>query len=93
MKDLNKIIVTPVITEKAGAMKEKKKYVFRVARDANKLEVRKAVENLYKVKVEKVNMILMTPKYKRVRYQYGYTDVWKKAIVTLKEGEIDVYKA
>lgn len=93
MKDMNKIIVTPVITEKAGAMKAAKKYVFRVDMDSNKLEVKKAIEQLYKVKVEKVNMVLMTPKYKRVRREYGYTNVWKKAIVTLKEGEIDVYKA
>lgn len=92
MKDLNKILLTPIITEKASSMKPVKKYFFNVAMDSNKIEVKKAVESLYKVKVDKVNIILTCPKMKRVRYRYGYTSMWKKAIVTLKEGEIDIYK-
>jgi len=93
MKDLNQILIAPVLTEKSGAMKELKKYVFRVSTDSNKIEVRKAVETLYKVKVDKVNIVNMAPKWKRVRTNYGYTDQWKKAVVTLKDGEIDFYKA
>lgn len=93
MKDLNTILVAPIITEKASGMKTAKKYCFRVAMDANKIEVKKAVELVYKVKVDKVNMLVANPKMKRVRQQYGLTDVWKKAVVTLKEGEIDFYKA
>lgn len=98
MKDMNTILVMPIITEKATAMnpekdkKKAKKYSFRVAVDSNKIEVKNAVEKLYKVKVDKVNMIVMNPKWKRVRSNYGYTDIWKKAIVTLKEGDIDIFK-
>lgn len=92
MKDLNTILIAPIITEKASAMKTQKKYLFKVTMDANKIEVKKAVETLYKVKVDKVNMVIMCPKLKRVRFRYGYSDLWKKAIVALKEGEIDVYK-
>jgi large subunit ribosomal protein L23 len=93
MKDLNTVLITPIITEKASKMKTSKKYAFKIARSANKIEVKKAVESLYKVKVEKVNVALMSPKWKRVRSSYGYTDMWKKAVVTLREGEIDFYKA
>ncbi len=91
MKDYNSILLAPIITEKASDMKDSKKFLFKVAKDANKIEVKKAVESLYKVKVNKVNIILMCPKLKRVRYRYGLTDMWKKAIVTLKEGEINFY--
>ncbi len=93
MTKSNVIVIAPVITEKAGAMKEEKKYMFKVAVSSNKIEIKKAIEDMYKVKVDKVNVMNMNPKYKRVRMKYGYTDAWKKAVVTLKEGEIDVYKA
>ena len=92
MKDMNTILIAPIITEKASSMKDEKKYLFEVAIDANKIEVKNAVEKIYKVKVSKVNMVTMRPKWKRVRTQYGLTDLWKKAVVTLKEGEIDFYK-
>lgn len=92
MKDINTILVSPIITEKASDFKSQKKYMFRVQIDTNKIEVKYAVEKLYKVEVEKVNMVNMKPKLKRVRLHVGYTDSWKKAIVTLKDGEIDFYK-
>jgi large subunit ribosomal protein L23 len=92
MKDINNILIAPVITEKVSAQKSEKKYGFKVSMDSNKIEVKKAIETLYKVKVDKVNMVIVTPKMKRVRTSYGYSDQWKKAIVTLSEGEIDVYK-
>ncbi len=92
MKDLNTILKSPVLSEKASALKPSKKYIIEVAMDANKIEIKKAVESLYKVKVSKVNTSRMPSKWKRVRTSYGYTSQWKKAIVTLKDGEIDFYK-
>lgn len=93
MKEISRVLLSPVISEKASGMKPLKKFVFRVAMDANKIEVKQAVETFYKVKVDKVNIVMGHPKLKRVRLQYGYTRLWKKAIVTLKEGDIDFYKA
>jgi large subunit ribosomal protein L23 len=92
MKDVNVILKSPVLSEKASAMKPKKKFVFEVAKNANKIEIKKAVETLYKVKVAKVNTGNMPSKWKRVRLHYGLTSEWKKAVVTLKEGDIDFYK-
>ena len=93
MKDYSIILNSPVISEKASALKELKKYVFRVSVDSNKIMIKKAVEDLYKVEVESVNVINMKPKYKRIRGNYGFTRHWKKAVVTLRKGEIDFYKA
>lgn len=87
-----KILIRPIITEKAGDMKEKNKYVFEVDRRTNKIEVKKAIESVYKVTVEKVNISNLKPKPKRIRMNAGYTRRWKKAVVTLKKGEIDLYK-
>jgi large subunit ribosomal protein L23 len=88
MRDTHGIIRGPVITEKAGAeMDEGGKYVFEVDIRANKIEIRKAVEAAFKVKVTKVNTISMRGKLKRVRWQIGKTPDWKKAIVTLKKGD------
>jgi len=86
------ILQAPVLSEKASSGKEQKKYIFEVADCANKIEIKKAVEDLYKVKVESVNIINVKPKPKRVRYKYGLNRMYKKAIVTLKTGEIDFYK-
>ena len=67
------------------------KYLFWVAKDSNKIEIKKAVEDIYKIKVDGVNTITMRGKSKRVRYAVGKTPDWKKAVVTLKEGnKIDV---
>lgn len=92
MKDLNILLKSPVLSEKASALKPVKKFVFEVAKDANKIEIKRAVESLYKVKVKKVNTSVMPSKWKRVRTNYGYTSQWKKAVVTLIEGDIDFYK-
>lgn len=92
MKDFNIILKSPVLSEKASALKTAKKFVFEVAKDANKIEIKKAVEAIYKVKVKKVNTAVMPSKWKRVRTNYGYTSQWKKAVVTLIEGDIDFYK-
>ena len=71
---------------------EDKKYVFQVAIDANKVEIKKAVEEIFGVKVVRVNTLTVKPKTKRVRYVAGKTRSWKKAIVTLAEGDtIEVF--
>ena len=87
MKDARDIIIRPIITEHSYDMIEQNKYTFEVARDANKIEIGKAVEELFSVTVTKVNTLNVKPKKKRVRYQQGYTRQWKKAMVTIAPGE------
>ena len=87
MKDARDIIIRPIITEHSYDLIEMNKYTFEVARDANKIEIAKAVEELFSVTVKKVNTLNVKPKKKRIRYNYGFTRRWKKAIVTIAEGE------
>ena len=77
------IILKPVITEKSMDGVASKRYTFKVAVNATKPEIAKAVEELFGVKVAKVNTINMKKKPKRMGYHFGYTAEWKKAIVTL----------
>ncbi|MCM1334159.1 MAG: 50S ribosomal protein L23 [Bacteroides sp.] len=77
------IIIRPIITEKSMDGLAERKYTFRVMKSANKIEVKKAVEALFGVKVEKVNTISVKGKKKRMGRNEGYTSDWKKAIVTL----------
>ncbi len=85
MKTAQDIIIAPVITEKSMSGIADKKYTFKVARDANKIEIAEAVEALFKgTKVAKVNTISVRGKMKRMGRYSGYTAAWKKAIVTLK---------
>ncbi|MEC7726666.1 MAG: 50S ribosomal protein L23 [Planctomycetota bacterium] len=86
------VVRRPVVTEKsAGVQESKNQYTFEVAKAANKVEVRKAVETLFSVKVEAVNIITMPAKRRRVFGRPGHSPAWKKAIVTLKDGDsIDV---
>ena len=84
MKLAQDIIIKPVITEKAMDGIADKRYTFKVDPDATKPEIAKAVEELFGVKVAKVNTINMKRKPKRLRYQSGHTSAWTKAIVTLK---------
>ncbi|MBQ4511315.1 MAG: 50S ribosomal protein L23 [Clostridia bacterium] len=83
MKFAQDIILKPVITEKSMDGIASKRYTFKVATDATKPEIAKAVEELFGVEVAKVNVINMKKKPKRMGYHYGYTSEWKKAIVTL----------
>jgi len=83
MKFAQDIILKPIITENSMDMIADKKYVFKVAKDATKPEIAKAVEELFGVKVDAVNTINMKKKPRRLRYSEGYTAAWKKAIVTL----------
>jgi large subunit ribosomal protein L23 len=85
MKDPRDIIRRPVITEEATEMMELKKYVFEVDPNANKVEVKKAIEQIFGVKVKKVNTIRVKGKQKRFGRFTGKTAEKKKAIVTLTE--------
>ncbi len=80
------ILIRPVLTEKAVNLNEKEnKLVFEVAMDANKIEIRKAVEEIFGVKVKEVRTMIVKPKQKRVGYgKPGYTKKWKKAIVRIE---------
>ena len=84
MKLAQDIIIKPIITEKAMDGIADKRYTFKVDPDATKPEIAKAVEELFGVKVAKVNTINVKRKPKRLRYQSGHTSAWTKAIVTLK---------
>ena len=78
------IIKRPIITEKSMAQGDIKRYTFEVAKDANKIEIAKAVEEIFGVKVAKVNTLNMQGKVKRMgRYPEGRRASWKKAMVTL----------
>ncbi len=80
------IIKCMLRTEKGAAIEKKRQYMFLVNPKATKVQVREAVEDIYKVKVQSVNITIAPGKLKRVRTKYGYTSDKKKAIVTLKEG-------
>jgi len=87
MKEPQKIIVRPLVTEKSTQQKElRNQYVFEVHRNANKIEIQSAVERLFKVKVVQVRTTNVLGKLKRVGRKYGKRPDWKKAIVTLREG-------
>lgn len=73
-------------TEKGTKLMQQNKYLFTVDKLANKIQIKKAVEEVYKVKVADVNVMNMKGKPRRVRYQLGHTSDWKKAVVTLKKG-------
>ena len=90
----HEIIISPIITEKSTTLSEEQgKYAFMVPLRANKVEIRKAVERLFKVHVRSVNTMRMHGKKKRVRFRQGMTSDWKKAIVTLQEGQrLDVFE-
>ena len=91
MKDSYVVVKNLLRTEKGTILLAENKYLFEVDRKANKLEIKKAVEDIYKVKVSNVNTIAMRGKQKRVRYKKGKTPDWKKALVTLKQGStIDI---
>lgn len=88
MADAYGVIKALLRTEKTTQQHEPQgKYLFLVSNSANKIQVRQAVEHIYKVKVKAVNAFVATGKLKKVRYQLGRTPDLKKAIVTLKKGE------
>lgn len=87
MKTSYDILKNILRTEKGTQMLPENKYLFHVAIDANKIQIRQAVEDVYNVKVIGVNTLKMHGKWKRLRYKSGMTPDWKKAIVTLKAGD------
>ena len=94
MKEVHQIIRRPLVTEKSTQQKEKNnQYAFEVNPKANKIEIQSAVERLFKVKVSQVRTCSVLGKVKRLGRKYGKRADWKKAIVTLKEGDrIDFFE-
>lgn len=87
MNSVYNVIIRPVVSERSFDLMNQNKYTFEVAKQAPKEEIADAVEKLFGVHVVKVNTISVKPKTKRVRYQAGKTRSWKKAIVTVAEGD------
>lgn len=89
MKDPRSVVQRMLLTEKGTRLTEKaNQYLFRVHPSANKIEIKNAIEKIFNVKVKKVNTMKRLGKAKRVRtMNYGMTAAWKRAVVTLKEGQ------
>ncbi len=87
MKDPRQVIIRPIVSEHSYDMMGDNCYTFEVAKESNKVEIAQAIEAIFDVKVVKVNTLNVKAKPKRVRYQVGKTRTWKKAMVTLKEGD------
>ena len=84
----DQVIIEPIVTEKSNLSREKGKYSFRVDARANKIQVMQAVRALFGVHPVACNIMRVKGKPKRVRAQPGYTAGWKKAVVTLRSGEV-----
>ncbi len=90
----NDIILKPVISEKTTELMGIHKYVFKVSMKANKHLVSRAINELFGVQPEKVNVMTVRGRLRRLRYRVGKRSAWKKAIVTLKPGEkIELFEA
>jgi len=88
MNDIHRVIRRPLITEKSDIQKgDYNQLTFEVSKDSNKIEIKKAVEKLFKVKVLNVNTVNIKGKPKRLGKSFGRRKDWKKAIVTLKSGD------
>jgi large subunit ribosomal protein L23 len=81
------IVKNLVRTEKSTSQEKQQKYLFRVSTTATKIDIKRAVQEIYKVKVQDVNTINVPGKLKRVRQKAGYSSSWKKAVVSLQEGQ------
>ncbi|MEE9324507.1 MAG: 50S ribosomal protein L23 [Dehalococcoidia bacterium] len=91
--ELLEIVRRPIITEKSTALQDKNKYAFEVSSKANKIQIKQSVEKAFNVKVTKVNVITMPGKTRYVGRRRVCSSPWKKAIVTLKEGEkIEIFE-
>ena len=92
MKNAFEVIIAPVLTEKTNALIQDKKYTFRVAPGAGKIEIAQAVEELFKVKVADVNIMNYLGKTKRSGRtgKIGRRPNWKRAVITLAEGSIEI---
>ncbi len=94
-RDPYTVLLSPLLTEKITAMRESgNKVAFLVRRDSNRIEIKRAVESALKVKVERVNVMNVRGKTKRLGRFVGKRSDWKKAVVTLKEGEkLELYES
>jgi large subunit ribosomal protein L23 len=94
MRDARNIVIRPVISEKSYAMIANNRYTFEVDKSASKIEIGKAVAEIFDVTVVKVNTMTVNGKPRRLRYSSGHTKTWKKAVVKLKEGDtIELFHA
>jgi large subunit ribosomal protein L23 len=84
---LEKVLIEPVLSEKANTLREQNKYVFRVDPSADKLQIKEAVRKLFKVNPISCTVMVVGGKPKRLRRKAGYTSSWKKAIVRLPAEE------
>ncbi len=94
MKDARDIIIKPVVSEKSmQLMQDNNTYSFQVSKKANKVEIRKAIQEIFNVKVEKVNTMNVLGKKRRLGRNEGKRPDWKKALVKLAEGdEIEIFE-
>mgnify|MGYP000845587771 CR=1 FL=1 len=94
MKGPHEVVLQPLLTEKGTRLREEaNQYLFRVAREANKVEIKRAIEQLFKVTVLDVRTLRVEGKLKRLGRFQGRRPSWKKAIATLKPGDsIDLYE-
>ncbi len=92
MENAYQVVIAPLVTEKNNELATQKKYAFKVASKARKIEIAQAVERLFNVKVASVNVMNYSGKPKRVgrTNRVSRRDNWKKAVVTLSEGSIDI---
>jgi len=89
----SQVLIRPVVSEKSYEQIQANQYTFRVHKDAHKTQVRQAVEELFEVKVERVNIVKVQPKPKRRGTSKGTKPGWKKAIVQLKAGDsIEIFE-
>lgn len=89
-RDARSIILRPLVTEKVTGIQDQEhinQYFFEVRKDANKVEIRRAIEQIFEVKVKKVNTMRMPDKWTRLGRFVGRSHGWKKAVVTLREGD------
>jgi len=89
----NQVLLAPVVSEKSYSLITDRKYTFKVHEDAHKTQIRQAVEELFEVKVQSVNIVKVQSKPKRRGLSRGHRPGWKKAIVQLREGhEIEIFE-
>ena len=87
MIDYDRVLIEPVLSEKANILRDEGKYVFKVDPKATKIIIKEAVRRLYNVNPVSCSVIVVGGKPKRLRTRSGYTSTWKKAIVRLSKGE------
>lgn len=87
MRNPHEVLIRPIVTERSTGLMEQNKYTFEVEKKANKIEIKHAVESIFKVTVTDVKTMNVAGKLKRQGRTTGYTPAWKKAIVTVKEGQ------